>query len=208
MKKFLIPIFITIILISLYLVFIIHESSSSDRLEFSIDKPYLIAIKSLSTKNSLEKMVEENDGYVTNKNWDSFELEVPQRILRIKDYKIEGVLKFTVHKNDSDLGQLKLPFVQNIKIDNEIFLIKTNLIEPQDKIIICEKVIEIIPDEKSSKVFIKNTLKIKKYIPFFFKNYMDNKVKESNKKDINQIKENIIKVIDSDPLVTIKRNRL
>jgi hypothetical protein len=207
MKKFLIPIGTTLILL-LYLIFIDHESYSSKEMEFSINKPYLFVVKSLSTKNSLEKMVEEDNGYVTNKNWENFTLEVPQRVLKIRDYKIEGILKFTVHKNDKSLGQLKLPFVQEIKIDNEAFLIKTNLTEPQQKVIIYEKIIELKPINEETVVFVKNNLKIKRKIPFFLKNYMDKKVQDSNEKDLDQIKENIIKIINSDPLVTIKRSKL
>ena len=54
-----------------------HESYSKEEVAFTIDKPYLATIKGLATKNSLEKMVEENDGMLVYKNWESFDVEVP-----------------------------------------------------------------------------------------------------------------------------------
>lgn len=205
-KKFLIPFFVSLFLISYYLIFKINISSSEKELEFTIDKPYLFVTKNLVTKNSLEKIVEENNGVVVNKNWENFTVEVPKRIFKLKDYKIDANLKFKVIKNDKDLGELKLSFEQVVKIDDENLLLNIKLSEPNDKVLYYEKNVDISKiNEESSLVKIKSNLKIKKNIPFFFKNYMDKRVDDLNGIDINQMKQNIIKIINSDSVVNFKR---
>ena len=195
MKKYILPVLGTILIACGYFCMQIHESHSSEEIEFTIEKPYLQVIKGLATKNSLEKIVEDSDGVVTNKNWENFNVEIPQRILRIRDYKIEGTMTFTVEKKDKELGELRLPFIQKINLDKEVFSLKTNLTSPQPQILAYEKIVEISPSLEDAlpktHVSAKSELKIRKTIPFFFKEYMDKKVAETNRRDLEQLKSNI-----------------
>lgn len=195
MKKFFLFIFLflSILSVTFYYSFIVHTSNSVVEDSFVINSPYLAVVKSLAGKESLEKMVEENDG-VLKKHWQNFIIEVPKRVLKIKEYKLEGTLYFSIEKHDKNLGYLNLPFEQDIKIDKDIFTIKTNLKEPQKNIKVYNKIIEIFPsknDPFKTSVIIKSELKISKFIPFFFKDFMDKRVIESNKKDLDNLINNL-----------------
>jgi len=209
MKKYILPVLGTILIAFGYFCLQIHESHSSEEIEFIMEKPYLQVIKGLATKNSLEKIVEDSDGVVTNKNWENFNVEIPQRILRIRDYKIEGTMTFTVEKKDKELGELRLPFIQKINLDKEIFSLKTNLTSPQPQILAYEKIVEISPSLEDAlpktHVSAKSELKIRKTIPFFFKEYMDKKVAETNRRDLEQLKSNIMKISNQKSVVTFQR---
>jgi hypothetical protein len=204
-------VFVVIVLSIGYLCLENYESYSKEEVAFTIDKPYLATVKGLATKNSLEKMVEENDGMLVYKNWESFDIEVPQRILRIKEYKVHGKLKFIVEKTDHDLGPIKLPFVQEIHLDNHIFDISTKLVSPQKNIPSYNKTIQISPlfegnnkIAQQTHVKISSELKIKKLIPIFFKKFMDDKVKQTNQKDIEQLKNNILNMSNQKSILTFK----
>ncbi len=189
----------------------VHESESVETSDFVIESPYLLVIKGLASKNSLEKIVEENDGVVKNKNWDSFQVEVPRRILRIREYKLEGTMKFTVEKKDPDLGHLELPFVQEMHLDDQILSINTRLVSPQEHIASCQRTIEVSPSVEQgglaerTHVSIKSELKVRKTIPFFFGKMMDERVARSNKKDLEQLKSNIMNTTGHKPQLTIIR---
>ena len=88
--KYIIPILVSLLILASYFSLQNHESLSEERIEFFMNKPYVAVVKELATKNSLEKMVQENDGFVKSKEWEFFNVEVPQRILRIREYKIHS----------------------------------------------------------------------------------------------------------------------
>jgi len=88
MKKSLFFILFLLVLTgSFYYTLIEHESSSLSEQSLVINKPYISVVKSLATKESLEKIVEENDGILRSKQWQNFTIDVPKRILKIKEYK-------------------------------------------------------------------------------------------------------------------------
>lgn len=209
-KKYIVPLFVTLLIAGSYLCFESHESTSREKTEFAIDKPYINVVKALATKNSLEKIVQESDGTVTQKNWENFNIEVPKRILRLKEYTVDGTLKFVVEKTDHDLGEIKLPFAQQIHLESHIFSISTKLVDPQPKVCLYNKLVEISPlveeDMPKTHVCITSELKIRKTIPFFFKKYMDDKVAQTNKKDMEQLKANILDVSNQKNLITLKIN--
>jgi hypothetical protein len=213
MKKYTIPLLTALIISAGYLCLESHESQSTEQMEFVIEKPYLNVVKGLATKNSLEKMVEESDGLVTRKHWEFLNVEVPDRILRLKAYKIEGLLKFVVEKKDHDLGDLKLPFAQKMNLDSHMLTIETRLEETQASILTYEKKVEISPvieDNRitpSTHVAVKSELKVRKTIPFFLKKHMDGKVAETNKKDLKRLKENISVMAEQKSVVTFSRDR-
>ena len=185
-----------------------HESSSLEKASFIINKPYLTVVKSLSTKESLEKTINDNNGKLAYKQWEAFTVEVPKKILRLREYKVEGKLNFLVEKQDKDLGELRLPFEQNIFIDNQIFTINVKLSEPQKNVIFYNKIVNITPSSEDSLktvVEIHSELKIKKRIPFFFANFMNKKVIENNKKDLDQLKYNLLNITESSsPIIKFK----
>lgn len=186
--------------------FSLNNNSSHDcqSINFVIDKPYLLAVKELAKKESLEKIIQDNKGKLIYKQWESFVVDVPQRILRLREYKIEGKLNFLMEKKDGDLGELKLPFEQNIFIDKNSFNIETKLSEEQKNIKVYNKKIIITPLEEKIQINIKNELTITKMIPFFLNDFMDKKVIEFNKNDLELLKNNLINTIQSSPTVKFK----
>lgn len=197
MRKYLFIVFFVILFCSFF-IFSNYDSYSSIEEEFVVNKPYFNVVRSLATKDSLEKAIEEDNGKLISKSWDNFILEVPKRVLRIREYKLEGLLHFTVEKYDLSLGLLTLDFNQEVKVDKDIFFVKIYLVSPNSKINLYNKTIEIKPlAEDSTNVFIKSDLKIVKFIPYFFKDYMNKKVDESNNKDLLKLKNNIIKIIEN-----------
>lgn len=209
MRKYLLPIIGTIVIACGYFCMETHESHSSEKIEFTIDKPYLQVVKGLATKNSLEKIVEDGEGAVTKKNWDHFNVEIPTRIIKLREYKLDGTLTFTVEKKDKDLGELKLPFVQKMKLDKQILSLDTNLVVPHPNIPVCEKTVEISPlfeeDVLKTHVLARSELKIRRTIPFFFKKHMDEKVAETNRKDLENLKANILSLSEQKSTVTFIR---
>lgn len=193
--------------ISFYYCLVSYESYSSISDKFIIDKPYLSVVKSLATKESLEKAIEENEGTLSNKHWSNFTIEVPKRILKLRDYKLDGKLDFTVIKYDKSLGKLHLDFEQNIQIDKDIFKIEINLKKSQNKVLLYDKIINIRHIDNKVEVEIKSDLKIKKTIPYFLKKLMDDTVKSNNITSVNQLKNNLINITnDSSPVINFKRN--
>jgi len=209
--KYIIPILVSLLILASYFSLQNHESHSEERIEFFMNKPYIAVVKELATKNSLEKMVQENDGFVKSKEWEFFNVEIPQRILRIREYKIDGKLKFVVEKMDADLGKLELPFVQEMHLDNVIFNVNTELEAPQKRVLLCSKKIEMSPlieDDRMANrthVVITSKLKVRKTIPFFTKSIMDNKVKQANLKDLDRLKANIMDASGHTIPITISR---
>lgn len=212
MRKYILPAFVTILIACGYFCMNLHESHSSEQIEFVIEKPYFQVIKGLATKNSLEKVVEDGDGVVAKKNWKTFNVEIPQIALRLKEYKMEGELEFIVHQKDPDLGEMKLHFLQKMNLDKHIFSIETELAEPSPKIPVYSKKVEISPlveeDLLKTHFLVKSEVKVRKTIPFFFNDYMDKKVADHNKKDIEQLKSNITKILGQKSVVTFERKRL
>lgn len=210
MKKFIVPIVSLLVLVAGYLCLEQHESHSLEKAEFVIDAPYLAVVKGLASKNSLEKIVEDNDGKVTGKNWENFHVEVPKRLLKIREYRLEGTLRFNVEKKDSDLGELKLPFVQEMHLDEHVLNLRTRLDAPQKQVPSYEKNVEISPYleqefVQKTHVSIRSELTVRKTIPFFFGKTMDDKVAKSNRKDLERLKANIIEAAGQKPLLTIIR---
>ena len=209
MRKYILPILGSLILLLAYLCLEKHESHSEESLEFTIDKPYLQTVRNLATKNSLERIAEDNNATVTGKYWDHFNVEVPQKILRLKDYKINGTLRFTVSKEDPDLGDLRLTFVQDMDLDEHILRLNTKLLMPDPKIPVISKMVEISPlveeDMPKTHVLARSELKVRKTIPFFLRDHMDKMVEESNRKDLERLKNKIMEVSEQKNLITFQR---
>ena len=83
MKKFAVPIASLLVLVAGYLCLKEHESRSLEKEEFVIEAPYLAVVRGLAKKDSLERIVEQNDAKVTGKNWETFQLEIPKRLLKV-----------------------------------------------------------------------------------------------------------------------------
>ena len=87
-----------------------------------------------------------------------------------------------------------------MRLDKEVLSLKTRLSSPQEKIPEYDKTVEISPlvEEGSpmpkTHVSIRSELKVKKTVPFFFKKFMDEKVAETNKKDAEHLKRNIMAI--------------
>jgi hypothetical protein len=176
-----------------FLCYETHESSSFEQISFTIDRPYLEVVQNLAKKDSLEKIVEQNDATLVEKSWKNFNIEVPQRVLRIKEYTINGVLDFVIEKHDKFLGNLNIPFTQSINFDKNMLKIDTKLQKNHEKVTFYEKNVEITPFLSENKTFveIKSKLSIKNKIPFFAKEIMDKKVNENNKNDVKKLENNL-----------------
>ena len=194
--------------ICFYLSLVKYDAYSSCEDSFVANKPYLLVVKSLATKDSLEKLIEDSNGTLKHKQWNNFSVEVPRKILRLKEYKIEGDLEFTVEKEDNSLGNLVLPFNQTIKVDKSDFTIKTRLKSGQSNVLVCNRDVELFPsldDPLKTQVQIKSELKIRKLIPYFFKDFMDKKVEQTNREDMEQLKRNLSRIIQSTiPVIQFK----
>lgn len=179
--------------VSKKILFKTHESNSDQQISFTIEKPYLEVVQNIAKKDFLEKIIEQNDAVLVEKTWKNFDIQVPQRVLRIKEYKIHGNLDFLIEKHDKFLGNLLIPFTQTINFDKNMLKIDTNLQKSHEKITFYEKNIEITPflDENKTFVEIKSKLSIKNQIPFFLKETMDKKVDENNKKDVKKLEDTL-----------------
>ena len=101
-------------------------------------------------------------------------------------------MNFTVDTNND--FKTRLHFNQFVDYSQGILQIITKLETPDKNILICEKTIQIIDQINNTKVNVKTTLVVKKYIPKYFVKLMDDKVKEHNLKDIQKIKDNLINI--------------
>lgn len=198
-------ILISFILIAFAFSFSNHESYNESSIELQLDKPYILVTKELATKQSLEKTIEDNDAKLVSKEWESFVVEVPKRIIKLREYELLGKLNFSIEKESLDLGNIKLNFEQNIDINKNIFKIDTKLKESQKNVLVLNKLIEISPFENKTKLIIKSEIKIKKIIPFFAKKIMDKKVEEYNKKDLENLKNKLLSIINSKPEIKFER---
>jgi hypothetical protein len=173
------------------------SSYSNKEESFVSDKPFLVVIKNLATKKSFEEIIEQNDAVLEEKTWDYLDISIPKRVLKIREYELNGKMNFSILKKDLDLGELRLFFEQLIHLDKKSLNIKIDLLKEHKNVIIYNKTVEIVPlDEKSSKIFIKSEIKINKFIPFFYENYMNEKVEKNNEKDILELKNNLKKIIN------------
>ena len=195
-------------IVCFYFTLVKHESYSSHEDSFVINKPYLSVVKSLATKDSLEKTIEDSNGRLIRKQWNNFTVEVPKRILQLREYKLEGDLEFTIEKEDSSLGHLVLPFDQTIKVNKEDFNIKTRLRAVQSNVLICSRDVEIFPsldDPLKTQVQVKSELKIRKLIPYFFKDFMNKKVEQTNKEDLENLSKTLMRVLEgTSPVIKFK----
>lgn len=199
MKKILSVILAVFILIfGLYfaykVLFILHTSTSEENATIVLDQTYFSAIKKLATKNSLEKIAEKNNSKIIDKNWEYLNLEMP-KILRPKTWIVDGKLNFSTKTIDKDLGEMQLDFCQDVNIEKENFIIKTYLSKPCANILEYNKEIKIIPLDKKIQIELSSKIKITKKIPAYFADYMNKQVKEHNKKDLEDLKNNLTNII-------------
>lgn len=204
-KKYKLMLIMIIMLVFIvFFSFINYESYDESSLELELNKPYILVIKELAAKESLEKTIEENDAKLIHKEWESFTVEIPNRIIRIRQYKIIGKLHFTIEKK-LQLEKIILSFEQNINMNKDVFQIDTKLKEKQKNVLVLNKFIKIIPVENKTKLIIKSEIKIRKFIPFFVRNLMDKKVKEHNKKDLEELKKKLLGIINSKPNIKFEK---
>ena len=168
-----------------------HIASTQDTTFFIIEKPFIEIFKKLANKNSLEKIIQQNNDTLVDKNWEYLNVEII-RILKPKSWTINGKMNFTVDTNND--FKTRLHFNQFVDYSQGILQIITKLETPDKNILICEKTIQIIDQINNTKVNVKTTLVVKKYIPKYFVKLMDDKVKEHNLKDIQKIKDNLINI--------------
>jgi hypothetical protein len=169
-----------------------HTKRSNIKQSFEVNKPYLNILKDFSTKNSLEKIVEQNNAVLLDKKWEYLNLEVI-RIRKPRQWNVDGRLIFTIEINNSDLGKQKLEFYQDIDLKNNVMIIKNGLVSPGKSIILCEKTIKFFEKDKDKTlVEIESKLEVKKLIPKFFIETMDKKVDENNLKEVENLKNNIL----------------
>lgn len=169
-----------------------HTKQSNIKQSFEVNKPYLNVLKDFSTKNSLEKIVEQNNAVLLDKKWEYLNLEVI-RIRKPRQWNVDGRLIFTIEINNSDLGKQKLEFYQDIDLKNNVMIIKNGLVSPGKSIILCEKTIKFFEKDKDKTlVEIESKLEVKKLIPKFFIEIMDKKVDENNLKEVENLKNNIL----------------
>lgn len=178
-----------------------HIASTQDTTFFIIEKPFIEIFKKLANKNSLEKIIQQNNDTLVDKNWEYLNVEII-RILKPKSWTINGKMNFTVDTNND--FKTRLHFNQFVDYSQGILQIITKLETPDKNILICEKTIQIIDQINNTKVNVKTTLVVKKYIPKYFVKLMDDKVKEHNLKDIQKIKDNLINITkNKDALISI-----
>lgn len=175
-------------------LFVLHTSKSEEKIEIVLDQTYFSAIKKLATKNSLEKVAEKNNSKIISKNWDYLNLEMP-KILRPKTWVVDGKLNFSTTTFDKDLGELQLDFCQKVNIEKENFIIQTYLSKPCTNILEYNKEIKITPLDNKIQLNLFSEIKISKFIPSYFADYMNKKVKENNKKDLEELKNNLTNII-------------
>lgn len=170
-----------------------HTSKSEIKQSFEIDKPYLSVLKDFSTKNSLEKIIEQNNAVLLDKKWQYLNLEVI-RIRKPRQWNIDGKLNFTVETQDESLGKQKLDFYQDVSLKNDTMNIKTGLISSSKNIVLCERTIKFVKKDQEDKtlVEIEAKLSVKKIIPKFLIQKMDKKLNESNEKEVENLKNNIL----------------
>jgi hypothetical protein len=170
-----------------------HTKQSNIKQSFEINKPYLNVLKDFSTKNSLEKIVEQNNAVLLDKKWEYLNIEVV-RIRKPRQWNVDGRLIFIIETKDSDLGKQKLEFYQDIDLKNNVMIIKTSLASPGKNIILCERTIKFFEKEQKDKtlVEIESKLEVKKLIPKFFIKTMDKKVDENNLREVENLKNNIL----------------
>jgi hypothetical protein len=206
MRKYILALVGSLIPLLLYLSLEEHEHHSLKSIDFTIDRPFLQVVRNLATKNSLERIAEDNDATVTGKYWENFNVEVPQRILRLRDYRLEGTLKFTVERLDPDLGRLRLTLTQNMDLDETGLRLETHLARPDRNVTELSKTVEITPirDRQATGVRVVSQLGVSKTIPFFLKEHMDMKVDDNNDEGLRRLRERIIEVSEQKGPVTFR----
>ena len=176
-----------------------HTTESDIKQSFEVNKPYISVLKDFSTKSSLEKIIEQNNAVLLDKKWEHLNLEVI-RIRKPRQWSVDGRLIFTIETKNSDLGNQKLEFFQNISLKNNIMLITTGLTTPGKNIILCERTIKFFENDQKDKtlVEIESKLSVKKLLPKFLIKTMDKKVKENNLKEIENLRNNILEATKED----------
>ena len=176
-----------------------HVKESNIEQSFEVNKPYFSVLKDFSAKNSLEKIVEQNNAVLLDKKWEYLNLEVV-RIRKPRQWNVDGRLIFTIETKDNDLGKQKLEFHQDINLKNNVMLITTGLTSPGKNIISCERTIKFFEGDQKDKtlVEIESKLVIKKFIPSFFIKTMDKKVEENNLREVENLKNNILEATKGD----------
>ena len=176
-----------------------HTTESDIKQSFEVNKPYISVLKDFSTKSSLEKITEQNNAVLLDKKWEHLNLEVI-RIRKPRQWSVDGRLIFTIETKNSDLGNQKLEFFQNISLKNNIMLITTGLTTPGKNIILCERTIKFFENDQKDKtlVEIESKLSVKKLLPKFLIKTMDKKVKENNLKEMENLRNNILEATKED----------
>lgn len=201
------PISVVVVSLVFYASLVQHDSHDESYLEFRLEKPYSAVASGIATKNSLERMVEQEEGSVTGREWIKFQVEVPQRLFRVREYGLSGEMKFNVTRPQDWSGTL--PFVQKVKVDTGRFVAETGLAESAKSMPLCTTRIELFPDPASpyaTTVMIRGEISISRKIFFFLRGVMDKRLKEYNERRLHRMKDCIMSITEvKSPVITFKR---
>lgn len=185
---------IIILFIAYKRTFYQNVSSSEINASVLVDQPYKITIRELLSKDSLELLAEKNNISILKKEWKNLELEIP-RILRIRQYKVSGEMFIKARIEDSYFGNLLIDLCQDIDLNKDFLRIKVTMLPNEIGVTNFEKVIDIANLDDKTKIVVQSKIEIEKSIPFFAKDFMQNKVDEFNQQDVDKFLNGLVEII-------------
>lgn len=190
---FLIIIFVLASGLFLYFSSINQEVETFQKAHLTLDKNFLDFRKSLQQEDLMEKTISSLNGSILEKKWIEADVNIQRPILKNWHFKGKLNFKFTVPYEGNDF---LFHVCQDLKIDNDQIDSENNLIESIDSLGLkkYQQKTVITKNENKTNVYMSVHIKVKRFIPFFLKEYAQKKLDEEGIKQIENLKNSMLEL--------------
>lgn len=206
MKKVIILMFLCLgLFLGAFCFFSFNQSLETEqKLDFEVNKKFNDFRKSLKDEDLMNKTISSMGGYIIDKKWVDAKVNIQRPIFKNWNFVGDIVFKFMVPDNNREY---LFHVSQNLIMDDDKIQAKNKLIESVEELGLVEYQQETFIQRNlndKTLVELKIKIKIKRFVPFFLKEYAQNKLDEKASNQINNLKESIVNLPQHSNSILIK----
>jgi hypothetical protein len=201
---YLIVLFLVMLLGSFCFLSFNQSFETKQKLEFQVDKKFNDFRRSLKDEDLMNKTIASMGGSIIDKEWTEAKVSVQRPILKNWHFDGNVVFKFIVPNNNKEC---LFHVSQKLIMDNDKIQCENKLIEPVKELGLKEYEQNIFINrnlDDKTLVELKAYMKIKRFVPFFLKEYAQDKLDKEALNQIEKLKESIINLPQHTDSISIR----
>lgn len=156
-----------------------HKTDSIERLEVTLDVPYMKAVRAFEQKSVLEEIVAAGGGELLEQTWDKFDLSFAGRPRSYK-WELNASGRFKVrYASDDFSGDMEV--LQVVHASRDGTTVHSKLARPE-KFIKAHETSTFMNGNRNTVLRVENRIVYERLIPFWMEDELDARVAEYNKK--------------------------